>query len=359
MKSFFGQSRQQIGEYLKQNGISITHVKPIMKAFYFFAEEDSLASTAVPRVFRARILKDYSFALPEAIRSKVSNYDGSAKFELELSDGSRIETVIMPEKNRITLCVSSQVGCAQGCVFCHTGKMGLARNLKAHEIVTQIVFANMWLLRHPDWLTKLNYTSGSSVSNVVFMGMGEPCDNSSEVAKAIEILTDPWGLSLAPSKVTVSTAGHLDGLKIIYNKLPQVNYALSLHSTSNGERSRLMPINKRFPIEEVLQYFRDLSDGNKKNFLIQYTVIDRVNDDEQSAKSLASLVEGIRCKINLIPLNPIEPSRLNSPLPERLIAFRDELTRQGLRVMIRYSKGQDIDAACGQLVALGTSKTTL
>jgi 23S rRNA (adenine2503-C2)-methyltransferase len=304
-------------------------------------------------------LKDWFVENSSSVKLEISSlhesgYDGSLKFIFKLFDGFEIESVLMPEKNRITICLSTQVGCAQGCVFCYTGKMGLKRNLTASEIIAQVIEANQWITMNPGWLEKLNLPKGQRITNVVFMGMGEPLDNIDQVAVAVNVFSDPWAFNLAERKITISTAGHLDGLKMAMAVLPNISYALSLHATSDSERSKLMPINRRYPLKDVLDFLRIASKGYNKDFLIQYTVIDQVNDSPEHAERLYNLLTGINVKVNLIPLNPIDPSRLNSPDPARLEAFRDLLFSLGLRVMVRYSKGQDINAACGQLVTKAT-----
>jgi 23S rRNA (adenine2503-C2)-methyltransferase len=348
--NLYGFQRSCITNFFEGESVSSVHVKPLMGALYKTLEPSSIFCTNLPNRIKKKISADYTMVIPELSVQQISTYDSSVKFGLQLSDGFEVETVLMPEKSRITICLSTQVGCQQGCVFCHTGKMGLKRNLEIHEIVGQVVFANRWINENPEWLSKLGLPTNQKVSNVVFMGMGEPCDNVRNVSGAIDLLQDPWGLAIGISKITVSTAGHLDGLKELMKNCPKVNFALSLHSTNSSERSKLMPINRRYPIEDVLSYLRKISFESKKSFLIQYTVIDKVNDDPKAAESLAKMLSDISCKVNLIPLNPIDPSRLNSPSPKRLIEFRDVLHNLGVRVMIRYSKGQDIDAACGQLV---------
>lgn len=318
---------------------------------------ESKTQTA-PTTLYSDLRADFHHELPLIMDAKLSRYDGTVKFALGMTDGSKIETVIMPEKDRITVCVSSQVGCSQGCVFCHTGRMGLSRNLNSGEIVGQVLVATRWMQDNQDWLESLPSGKGAirlpRVDNIVFMGMGEPCDNVSEVVKAIEILSDPWATGIGTSKITVSTAGHLDGFQELYARLPNINYALSLHSVDQTERARLMPITKRFPLSQLLDCFKYFSKRDGKTFLIQYTVISGVNDCSNSARRLVQAIEGLKCKVNLIPLNPIDPSRLLSPDQASIQAFRDILHESGIRVMVRYSKGQDIDAACGQLISKDT-----
>jgi 23S rRNA (adenine2503-C2)-methyltransferase len=304
---------------------------------------------------------------PEATDILVSRYDHSVKFLFQLpgvapaespSAESRIETVLMPEKNRITLCVSSQVGCRQACTFCHTGRMGLQRNLTAGEIVGQLVAANAWIAAHPQWLEDLKLPPFQRVTNIVFMGMGEPLDNVEEVARAIEIMTDALGPAIALRRISVSTAGHLDGLARMLELHPQVRLALSVHSPFEAERSRIMPINRRWPLSAVLAAIHRAQQTQPHEVLLQYTLIHGVNDSLEHARELVRITEGLRIKVNLIPLNEIDPSRFCSPARESVEAFRDYLHQSGLRVMVRYSKGQDIAAACGQLVSLQDRKKT-
>ena len=330
--------------------LSRAHVRTLMAAAYKHNIHIPWDIEGLPLKLKSWFRQNNSALKLDISSLHKSGYDGSLKFIFRLADGYEIESVLMPEKNRITLCLSTQVGCAQGCVFCYTGKMGLKRNLTAPEIVGQAIEANQWITNNPEWLQMLNLPKGQKVTNIVFMGMGEPLDNLEQVAVAIDIFSDPWAFNLAERKITISTAGHLDGLKKAMAILPNVSYALSLHATTEIERSKLMPINRRFPLAEVLDFLRTASKGYDKDFLIQYTVIDKVNDSKEHAENLFTILKGINAKVNLIPLNPIDPSRLNSPEPKRLEDFRDSLFNLGLRVMVRYSKGQDINAACGQLV---------
>jgi 23S rRNA (adenine2503-C2)-methyltransferase len=255
----------------------------------------------------------------------------------------------MPEARRLTLCLSSQVGCAQACVFCHTGRMGLKRNLSAGEIVAQVITADRWLRAHPEWFARTRLGAGAArmrVTNIVFMGMGEPLDNVDAVADAVGILASPYGLALGWRRISVSTAGHLDGIEAISARIPGVRLALSVHSVDDAKRSKIMPINRRWPLATVIARLREL----RADVLFQYTMIQGVNDSLEEAAALVALTRGLDAKVNLIPLNPVGPSRLVAPSADAIQAFRDVLHHAGVRVMVRYSKGQDIAAACGQLV---------
>lgn len=356
---FFCKNRIDLEGLLDSQGMSRAHARSLMASAYKEFREIPWAIEGLPDRLRSFLNDHTKNAKINPSTILTSGYDKSVKFLFRMVDDAEIESVLMPEKSRITICISTQVGCAQGCIFCHTGKMGLKRNLTSSEILLQVIEANRWIRNNPEWLKSLSLPKNQLITNVVFMGMGEPLDNLDEVEKAISIMKDPWGLHLAERKITISTAGHLDGLRAALARLPRVSYALSLHATSDRERSKLMPINRRFPLSDVLGFLREVSVNYEKDFLIQYTVINGVNDSLQHAKDLVELLAGINFKINLIPLNPIDPSRLDSPNPEQLEKFRDFIHERGLRVMIRYSKGQDIQAACGQLVTEKKSKTTL
>jgi 23S rRNA (adenine2503-C2)-methyltransferase len=235
--------------------------------------------------------------------------------------------------------------------------MGLKRSLACFEIIGQIQLAHRFLEEHPAWLQRVGLPVGQRITNVVFMGMGEPMDNVPQVIKAIDIMIDPFGLALAPRRVTVSTAGHGDGLKLFMTSPLKVGLALSLHSPFSGERSKWMPINRRYPIEDIVELLTDYAHKRSLKFLVQYTVFKGQNDTPSHAQALVNLLKDRPVKVNLIPYNPIGPARFECPTGEDLQALQTALLRGGLRVMVRYSKGQDIAAACGQLVVEGDIHT--
>lgn len=350
--SFFDLERSDLAALLQEHETSPVHVKALMAQAYRYHSSEPWAGDTLPKKL-AGLNQVYPAKSLQIVKTLESGYDLSVKFLFDLGDGETIETVLMPEQSRITLCVSSQVGCRQACTFCHTGRMGLKRQMTAGEIVAQVVTANRWISEHPEWLAKCQQASGlgkSSVSNIVFMGMGEPLDNVPAIARAIRVLLDHYSLSLAAKRITVSTAGHLEGLREFMREDLGVSIALSLHAPSNRERSRLMPINRRFPIAEVLECLREYTLKTEEKIMVQYTLIAGVNDQESHALELAELLRGSLVKINLIPLNPIDPLRLQPPSPAQLELFAKILYDQGFQTLIRYSKGQDIAAACGQLV---------
>lgn len=317
--------------------------------------DDRSLPAALVRELRAR----FPFAQPVIREARHSDVDGAVKLLVALPgsvDPTRAaadtdaEAVLIPEAARVTLCVSSQIGCAQGCVFCHTGRMGLTRNLAPGEIVAQVLAANRWLAAEPGWLAARGFAATQRVTNVVFMGMGEPLDNADAVADAIAILTDPAGAAVPLRRVTISTAGHLDGLERLLARWPRVPIALSLHATEQEARAGLMPITERFPLERVRERLARLSREQAQPIFLQYTLFAGVNDSPADAEALAAWCAALPAvKINLIPFNSFPGSRLRAPDDLTIATFRGTLHRAGLRVMRRHSKGPDIAAACGQL----------
>lgn len=268
--------------------------------------------------------------------------DGSVKFGFSLEDGHIVESVNIPETGRNTLCISSQVGCAMGCRFCQTGSMGFVRNLSPAEMVNQVCAVR-------DYLSAGGESSGRfPITNLVFMGMGEPLNNMENLLTAISILTDQKGLDMASRRITVSTCGivpnmHLLGLKT------SVNLAVSLHAVDNETRSRLMPVNRRYPIEQLLQACRDYPIQKRKRIMIEYLMLEGINDSDQEAHRLASLLRQIPCKINLLAYNECDAKGFLPSSRDRILAFQDILRKAHYSVFIRSSRGSDIGAACGQL----------
>ncbi len=263
--------------------------------------------------------------------------DGTEKFLFSLEDGETIESVLIPGEDRLTLCISSQAGCAMGCRFCLTGKIGLIRNLKAYEIVDQIIAVNRII--GPE----------RKITNIVFMGMGEPLANFDEVVEALWRITALIGIS--KRKITLSTAGLVPKIASLAEKAPEVNFAVSLNATTDAVRSEIMPINKKYCLESLIEACRKFPLCPRRRITFEYVLIDGINDSAGDAERLLGLLRGLRCKINLIPLNPHAESSLKPPSEEVVLAFQKILVRHSLTALIRNSKGQDISAACGQLRA--------
>ena len=268
---------------------------------------------------------------------RLSSRDGSVKYLFRLSDGNAVETVRIPEQDRVTLCVSTQAGCGLGCVFCATARMGLKRNLTQAEILAQVLEAQR---RRPE---------DARVSNLVFMGMGEPLANYDAVRGALDVITDAHGgMGIAPRKVTVSTVGLLPQMRRLMEETG-VNLAVSLHSVRDEVRSELMPVNRKYPVSQLLDCCRSLPLPRRKRVTFEYLLIRGLNDRVEDAAELAAKLRGIRCKVNLIPFNPHEGSGFRRP-PDRVIErFAEKLRRHRIQTHVRRPRGDDIQAACGQL----------
>ena len=270
--------------------------------------------------------------------------DGCVKFAFTLDDGKVIESVLIPEPDRNTLCVSAQVGCAMNCSFCLTATMGFIRNLTPSEIVNQVCAVGEFLRNEP----KGKLIGPDHVTNLVFMGMGEPLNNIENLIKSISILTEQRGLDMTNRRITVSTCG-------IANKMMQlgeqtnVNLAISLHAVDDKTRDSLMPVNNRFSLEELLQACRDYPMAKRKRIMFEYVLLKGINDSDEEAHELARILKGIPCKINLLPYNESPGLPFKSPSRNRVYAFQKIVRDEGYSVFIRTSRGEDISAACGQL----------
>jgi 23S rRNA (adenine2503-C2)-methyltransferase len=269
-----------------------------------------------------------------------SHIDGASKLIFRTASGHLIETVILRiHSGRTSLCVSSQVGCAAKCRFCATGSMGIARNLTRDEILDQVIQCNQ-LLR----------AEGRAVRNVVFMGMGEPFHNEAEVFAALEVLLSPQCFHLSPARVLISTVGIPGGMRRCAAQFPRVGIALSLHSARQDVRERIIPLARQFPLEMLRQTMTELSGTRSQPWMIEYLMLDGVNDTAEDREALTDYLRDLPVHINLIPYNPIEQADLVGTPPERRRAFAEALTAAGFTVTVRYSLGSDIAAACGQLV---------
>jgi 23S rRNA (adenine2503-C2)-methyltransferase len=297
---------------------------------------DLEAMTDLPRDFRTAVAAQASVELPE-IERRTPSQDGSHKLVLRYADGARVQAVLMPDGDRLTLCVSTQVGCGFGCAFCYTGTMGLERNLSAGEIVAPVMGARQGL------------APGAPITPVVYMGMGEPLANYSATVKSLRLLTDPHAFGFSPRRITISTVGLVSGIERLARESLKVNLAISLHATSNEIRDRIMPVNRGFAIEELLAACRRFPLPFRQRMTFEYVLLDGVNDAVEDARRLVRLLKGIRGKINLIPFNDWEGSGFARPPLPRILAFQAVLLEHGLTATIRWSKGEDIGAACGQL----------
>jgi 23S rRNA (adenine2503-C2)-methyltransferase len=331
-------TREQLASWLEDRDIEDYRAGQILKWIYNRQADTFDIMTDLGKEIRKLLSLNFTINRLDRIHIERSR-DGSRKYLFRLEDGNHIESVLIPEKDHYTLCISSQVGCAQGCRFCLTAKGGFVRNLSKSEIVAQV----------RDILK--DQISSKRITNIVFMGMGEPLANFQNVIKAIHTITEAdFGLGFSSRRVTVSTAGLVSKLSVLGNET-RVNLAVSLNATDNKTRDFLMPVNKKYPIEELLDACckYNLRPGSKITF--EYILIKGINDSAENANRLAGLLKGMRSKINLIPFNEHEGSDFKRPEESVISNFREILNRKGCTTMVRRSKGEDISAACGQLSA--------
>lgn len=295
------------------------------------------AMTDLPKEFRQTLTERAVVALPHLERITPSQ-DGSQKLVFRLDDASLVSAVVMPDDDRITLCLSTQVGCGYACAFCLTGTMGLERNLTAAEIVGQLLAANALL------------PAGQRVSHLVFMGMGEPLANFAALVKAIRIMTDAkLGIGYSPRRITVSTVGLVPGIEKLGRENLKVNLAISLHAASDDVRERLMPVNRSWNLATLMEAVRKYPLAPRQRVFFEYVLLDGINDGVDDAERLVRLLRGVRAKVNLIPFNDWEGSGFRRPPLTRIQAFQAVLLDAGITTTVRWSKGEDIGAACGQL----------
>jgi 23S rRNA (adenine2503-C2)-methyltransferase len=298
---------------------------------------DLAAMTDLPRDFKERLSQEHEITLP-VLERQTPSQDGSRKLVFRLNDDRRVSAVLMPDDGRITLCLSTQVGCGFGCAFCLTGTMGLDRNLTAAEILGQLLVAGTLL------------EGAERVTHVVFMGMGEPLANFANLAPALRIMIDPrLGLGYSPRRLTVSTVGLVSGIERLAREDLKVNLAISLHGATDEVRGRLMPVNRSWNVEALMAAVRRYPLAPRQRVFFEYVMLEDVNDSPEQARRLAQLLRGVRAKVNLIPFNDWDASGFRrSPLP-RILAFQAILLDAGVTTTVRWSKGEDIGAACGQL----------
>lgn len=298
--------------------------------------------TSLPAAWRTNLGGHFTLHALELARSQGA-HDATRKFLWRLNDAALVESVLIPASpslygdpsDRLTLCVSTQVGCAYGCRFCASGLDGFRRNLSAGEIVAQIMAAEM--------------ASGSRVNNLVFMGMGEPLANYDNLSRAIDIINAPWGLGIGARHITISTSGLVPGILRLAEDPRQIRLAISLHGATDDVRDRIMPINRKYPVAELIEACAQYRAKRHRVLTFEYILIDGVNDDPAQARFLAEHARRLRAKVNLIPYNPVQGLRFRQPPESRIAAFAKVLEDRRVPATVRREKGKDIDAACGQL----------
>ena len=332
-----GITDNELQEYLKIMGSKPYRAKQVLDWVYNKKIKSIGEMTNLSKKLREDLQKEFYVSNIILLQEVVSK-DGTRKYLFEPADKQKIESVLMPDDKRLTLCVSTQVGCKFNCSFCYTGKMGFTRNLTAGEIVNQIMSVSK---------------TGKRITNIVFMGMGEPLDNYENVIKAAKIIFSPWGLGISASKITLSTCGLIPGLKRLKDENLKINLAISLNASDDNVRNRLMPVNKKYPLKELLKACREYPLKPRKRITFEYVLIKDVNDSEKDAKQLADLLKGIKCKINLLPFNkkPDAKIKCETPDQDKVDKFHEYLLSRNFSVFTRKQRGIDISASCGQLTA--------
>ena len=343
--NIIGLSRDQIKSILiDANLIKLNEnfrVKQIWHWLYFHGVTSIDDMTSISIDLREDLKKVFILKRPKLDKEQCST-DGTRKWLIKLDDGNLVETVYIPENNRGTLCVSSQVGCTLNCKFCHTGTQKLVKNLSTEEIVSQLIIARDQL---KDWPANEN----REISNIVFMGMGEPLYNYDSVKQAVEIFSDQEGIKLSTKRITLSTSGIVPQI-LEWGKEVDTVLAISLHATNDKLRDEIVPINKKYPLEELIQACRDYPRSrNSRRITFEYVMLKGVNDSLDDAKALVDLIEGIPAKINLIPFNPWPNSPYECSSNNQIKKFGDFINDAGYSSPVRKTRGQDIMAACGQL----------
>jgi len=341
-KELLGHTQDELRQFMAELGEKPYRASQLYDAIYRRRLPSFDAMTDLPKTLR-RILAEHAIVTRTEIKSVFRSSDGTRRFLLGLLDGSEVESVFMPEERRDTICISSQVGCPLACGFCMTGVLGLKRNMTAGEIVSQIIVV-------------LNQVYGEGVevphrTNIVMMGMGEPLLNYDQVMRAVRLLVDQKGLAIAPRGVTLSTAGVVPRIYDLAREEIRPRLAISLTAPNDELRNRLFPINRKYPLAELMEACRRYPLSERERLTFEYVMLDGVNDSDQHARELVRLLSGIRAKVNLIPHNPAPELPYASSPMDRILAFQKILTEKGLPSFIRRPRGQDISAACGQLAA--------
>ncbi len=342
--NLFGLERSELERIACDCGESAYRGRQIFRALYRLRASQFGEMAVLGRAFRDRLAGRFSI-VHAPIRETCPSQDGSARYVLGFADGEAAETVYMPEPDRVTLCISSQAGCAVDCRFCFTALMGLRRNLSAGEILGQVYSV----------LEDRKIERGTRL-NLVFMGMGEPLLNYDAVMHAVRILADRDGLGLSPRRITLSTSGIIPGILRLAREEVRPKLAVSLNASTDEQRSALMPINRKYPLEKLMAACRAYPQRPRERLTFEYVLLDGVNDTVADAQRVAGLVRGLHAKVNVIPYNSGDALPYRTSPFERVLAFEQTLRDAGVPAFIRISRGRDIRAACGQLLVEGARK---
>lgn len=330
-EKLLGKTLEDLREVCAREGLKTFAAKQMAQWLYVHRCTEISQMTNLSKSTREKLEKKYTVGREQPLKVSRS-IDGTAKYLFSGAGSLEIESVMIPDRDRATLCVSSQAGCRMNCKFCMTGRQGFHGNLDAGSIINQV----------------LSIDESSELTNIVFMGMGEPTDNLTAVLKAIDVLTSSWGLAWSPRRITVSTIGNLEGLRRLLNET-QVNIAISVHTPFSAERRDLMPVEGAFPVTKVMELLKQYDFSHQRRLSVEYTMWNGRNDDMRHAVALARIIEGTNARVNLIRFHKI-PGFDGAPSSrETMEAFRDKLNDMGIISTIRASRGEDIEAACGML----------
>ncbi len=342
MELFLGKTEDELIEFASSLGEAPFRGKQLYQAIYDRRVLDIAQMTDLSKDLRDR-LNSIARVTDTQIVNLFYSTDGTRRYLLRLGDGCEAEAVFMPEERRDTICISCQVGCAVGCSFCMTAQLGLKRNMTAGEIISQVVIV----------LNEV-YGAGNETphgTNLVFMGMGESFLNYHEVMQSVRIMADEKGLGISPKRVTVSTSGIIPRIYEFAKEPVRPHLAISLSATTEEQRTRLIPINSKYTLEELMRACREYPLGDRERLTFEYVMLDGINDSDEDLRRLVRLLNGIRAKVNLIPHNPAPELPYRSSPTERILRFQKILVDRGVPAFIRRPRGQDISAACGQLAA--------
>ena len=347
IENLMGHDRQALEQYFISIGEKPFRAAQVLKWVHQQGVYDFSDMTNLSKSLRSNLAGKVAFRTPKIIKDQISE-DGTRKWLLRLQDGNSIETVFIPESGRGTLCISSQVGCTLNCSFCATARQGFNRNLTSAEIIGQLRLANQLLV---------NVDSKRPVTNVVMMGMGEPLLNYDNVVQAMQLMQEDFAYGLSKRRITLSTSGLLPEMKKL-SKDCAVSLAVSLHAPDDELRNELVPINRKYPIKELMQACHEYTKGlPHQKITFEYVMLAGVNDTDAHARKLAKVVANVPCKLNLIPFNPFTNSGYSSSSMSRINRFRDILMQKGIITVTRKTRGDEIDAACGQLAGKFTDRT--
>lgn len=329
-------SKDELASALKDAGVEAYRAKQVWRWLFKAGVRSFDEMTDLPEALRHALKARFHITHPTLLDQRRSSIDGTTKYLLKLEDASTIETVFLPEKERSTICLSTQVGCKFACSFCASAPFGFVRNLSTAEILDEVLFVKG---RNPD----------SPITNLVFMGIGEPFDNYGNLMKAIRILNDPDAFGIGARKITVSTCGLIPQIRKFGDEGLQIELSVSLHSADDAIRSKLVPVNKRYPLKDLVAACKEYTERTNRVITFEYILIKGANASREDALKLVRLLKGMKCKVNTIAFNKIRIKDYTEPSPQDIRAFLKVLKDGGINVTHRKSKGEDIDAGCGQL----------